>query len=101
MWNRYPVLWVSISVPHVRWLKFMVPMFIFIEIIDSIRDLVSFSGFITGNRPFPSTSFSFKDIDDVLGNLVLVILEMGRMETKELVDVHIGRENVHVTMKMI
>lgn len=100
MWNRYPVLWVNISVPHV-WLKFMIPMVIFVEIIDSFRDIISFAGWITGNRPFRFGKFSFKDIDGVLLSLVLIVMEMGRMETKELVDIHVGKKNVHVTVKLI
>lgn len=100
MWSRGSLLYINVSVPNIRWLKIVLPVFIVTEIVHGLVDLFTLGVLIT-----PDVKLTKKGatVSNCLNGLKVAesFFEHLYLVEGDFVNVHVGKDNVDIIIKVI
>lgn len=100
MWSRGHLLYVNVSVPEVKWIKGILPVFIVTEIIHSLVDLLTLGAYIAPNVKLTKNKISISTILNTF-KVLEQLFECLHLVEDELVKVHVGSDDVDIIIKVL
>lgn len=100
MLTKSKVIHIHIDIPHFKWLRLYIPLFIFTELYDCLLDLVALGAWIAPNAKPIKKLYTLKQWCDLLktGRLALSNLYVNKEE--DLINIAIKKAQIFIRIKM-
>ncbi len=96
---RGKVVYISVSVPELRWLKLVMPVFIVTGILDCFIDLLSLGAMVAPNAAV-GKKMRMKDARMLMKLLREFFSRLDLACEEDLINVHVGKDDVDVRIRI-
>lgn len=100
MWSRGNLLYINVSVPEIKWLKIILPVFTVTEIIHCLVDLLTLGAVVAPNVKIGKKGLTLQESLNVL-KVAESFFEYLYLVEDDFVHVHVGKDNVDIKIKVI
>lgn len=94
-------LYLRVVTPEVKWIRFIMPIFIFTEIIECLLDLLALGAIIAPKAKVNKNGLEIRNIRSIIKGMETFLVNLHNAANEDLVNVSVGAEKIKVIIKVI
>lgn len=94
-------LYLRIVTPDVRWIRFIIPVFIVTEIVEGLIDLIALGALVAPRVKLNKNGLKVGAIYTMLIGVETLLGNLQSIGEEDLVNISLGSENISIVIKVI